>query len=265
VRKLDSTLLRRVSSRVPTARLVLSSRRVGRSGGGRGLSSRSRSALRPVATPSVPTRILPLIAATAAVSPFTASTEALRARETKGLELLRGEGQQGQLAGALDGRAQPSLMLGAGSGRASRLYPRSLRQVSTKPVDVLVVNVLDLIDAKLTGLAPVVAGPVFTPRTALTTSRRRPTIYRSSHFLSLLMAVPPVPKSPNGHETQRQFRGILTGCSGSGAQNGISSTPVSCSGTLPAKSPSPPLWPLPSRNWISPAMTSVRYRFSPLV
>src|SRR5215207_2865202 len=69
-------------------------------------------------------------------------------------DVLRGEGQQGQVAGALEGGAQGALVLGAGARLAARLDLAAVGDVAAQAGRFLVVDQGDLVHAELADLAP---------------------------------------------------------------------------------------------------------------
>ena len=57
------------------------------------------------------------------------------------------------MAGTLDGDGELTLMRGAGAGDAAGQDLRTLRHIAAESRDILIVDVLDLIDAKTANLA----------------------------------------------------------------------------------------------------------------
>lgn len=65
-----------------------------------------------------------------------------------------GEWNQGDIARTLDGDGQRALVPSARSELSTWLDLASLTDVSTEPCDILVVNMLDIVDAECADLAP---------------------------------------------------------------------------------------------------------------
>src|SRR3954469_13587676 len=87
---------------------------------------------------------------------------------------LGGVGQQGQLAGALDGRGDLVLVPAAGAGDPARADLAALGDELPQRGDVLVVDELDLVLAVLAGLATAAAGTTL----AVTPARRPAALLR---------------------------------------------------------------------------------------
>ena len=85
--------------------------------------------------------------------------------------MAAGEGQHGQVAGPLYGQGEHALVPGADAGLAAGLNLRLVGEVAPYGGDVLVVDVLDLVDAEAANL-PARVEPGATPPCS---SRRRPT------------------------------------------------------------------------------------------
>jgi hypothetical protein len=62
------------------------------------------------------------------------------------------EREQRQMPGALDSAGQTALMLGAGSGLATRANLTTIRQVTAKQIGVLIGNFADLVEAEVAQL-----------------------------------------------------------------------------------------------------------------
>jgi hypothetical protein len=102
--------------------------------------------------------LVPASAATTATIPTAAlaAPKSLGTGEAERLELVGGVRQKGDRASAFDRRAQAPLVLGTGAGRAARFDARSIGQKPAEPVDVLVIDVVDLVDAELANASTVV-------------------------------------------------------------------------------------------------------------
>jgi hypothetical protein len=114
---------------------------------------------RSIAAPVVsePRPIASTIATLEAVTPEPATaarpTIAIASTTVTRFASTFGEGEQRQVPGTLDRRRQRALVLGAGAGLAARLDHPTIGDEAAHPWDILVVDVLDAIDAESTDLA----------------------------------------------------------------------------------------------------------------
>lgn len=73
---------------------------------------------------------------------------------TSAPEMLRSIGEQRQMPCPLEGDGQPPLVLGASASLPAGFDLPPVRQVTSKPIDVLVVYLLDLLSAEKAHLPP---------------------------------------------------------------------------------------------------------------